>query len=648
MVKEKEKQPSQICLIAPSDTLASRARSMISKSGLSIDVFVGALESAAEIAEQLAEKGTWLFISRRGTKNFLERRLGTTVIDIPVAASDYIPAIQQAREEKGLVAFFTVEEPSDELKTMCYLLHIQAKYYRFSDMKSCERAVSQAVADGVVLGIGGAVSGEYAKKMVLSYITVENSDESIQHALETACQMYQIHIQKEKDKELLQIELERHQNILNYTHDAIIAIDDRGDVRVMNRVARQMINMNGSPVEGRPIEEVLPDTRMHEVLRTGRVESNQLMNINGIMISTNRVPIIVNGKVKGVVATFRDIKSLQNAEQKIRIKLHEKGLTAKYRFADIIGSSEVMQDVKQLAEEFADSQFTVMLYGETGTGKEMFAQSIHNASPRKNGPFVAVNCTALSKSLLESELFGYADGSFTGAKRGGKPGLFEIAHGGTVFLDEIGELPMEFQAQFLRVIQEKEVRRVGGEKVIPVDIRVIGATNRNLVELVEEGMFRRDLFYRLNVLNLTIPGLRDRGNDFLEIGEVIYSKTIVGGRPGGLEEFRRLMKGYQTYEWPGNVRELHNIVERVCLLQKQGVGNGRMVRVLGGMLELERAGGNAKEEMGNNSIGAGRPLEEIALGEIKEAIRRNGGNVSQAAKELGIGRSTLYRKLGKI
>ena len=166
---------------------------------------------------------------------------------------------------------------------------------------------------------------------------------------------------------------------------------------------------------------------------------------------------------------------------------------------------------------FADSSFTVMLYGETGTGKEMFAQGIHNASPRRDGPFVAVNCTALSKSLLESELFGYSDSSFTGAKRGGKPGLFEIAHGGTIFLDEIGELPAEFQAQFLRVLQEKEVRRVGGDTVIPVDIRVIGATNRNLMQRVEEGCFRRDLYYRLNVLAISIPPLRDREDDFLQI-----------------------------------------------------------------------------------------------------------------------------------
>ena len=198
-----------------------------------------------------------------------------------------------------------------------------------------------------------------------------------------------------------------------------------------------------------------------------------------------------------------------------------------------------------------------MLYGETGTGKEMFAQSIHNASPRRDGPFVAINCTALNRNLLESELFGYADSSFTGARRGGKAGLFETAHGGTVFLDEIGELPLEFQAPLLRVLQEKEVRRVGDDTVIPVDIRIIGATNRNLLQLVEEGKFRRDLYYRLNVLSVLVPPLRERGDDYLEIARCIYERVL----PQHTEEeetvFLRVLDRCRSYAWPGTVSYTH-------------------------------------------------------------------------------------------
>lgn len=634
---QKIKDKSEICLIAPTDQLAKRARTIIKQKELNIEVYTAALDGAAEIAEGLMQQGTWLFISRKGTKEFLERKLGITVVDITLAASDYIPAIQKAQKETGKIAFFTVEEPSDELKTICFLLNFQACYYRFSDEASCEKCVDQAISDGTVLGIGGVVSGRYAEKRGLSYFLVESSDEAISHALETASQIYRIHKENEKAKEQLQIQLERYKNILNYTHDAIITINDLGQIEVINKVAEQMISQTETQFEGKLIEDVLPNTKMNEVLRTGKIESNQLMSIKGTMVSTNRVPIIVNNKIKGVVATFRDIKSLQKAEINIRVKLHEKGLVAKYSFSDIIGSSEILNTAKELAQDFADSQFTVMIYGETGTGKEMFAQSIHNASPRKSGPFVAVNCTALSKSLLESELFGYADGSFTGAKRGGKPGVFEIAHNGTVFLDEIGDLPLEFQAQFLRVIQEKEVRRVGGDNIIPVDIRVIGATNRELMELVEEGKFRRDLYYRLNVLNLKIPPLKSRGDDYLQIAEKIYKKSTGIGGQDKQQDFRALMEGYRQYSWPGNVRELHNIVERICLLQKRGLANDKILEAMQMMVSSEQNEVIVlQEKMG---------LSELESERINEALKRNNGNISRTAKELKISRSTLYRKI---
>jgi PAS domain S-box-containing protein len=633
------KNTNKICLIAPTDNLAERAAAIIKAENLPIAVYVAALDDAANLAEKLIATGTWLFISRRGTKNYLERKLNITVIDIPMEASDYIPAIQQARYKKGNIAFFTAEDPSDELKTICFLLDIKACYYRFTDLESCASCVKQAVKEDAILGIGGAVSEQVANEMGLPYIVVENSDQTLKNSLETAIQMYHMHEQNEKDKELLEIKLERYKNILNYTHDAIITIDHTGKIEVINAIAEAMMEESHRPFEGKMIEQVFPQTRMTEILRTGQVESDQLVNINGTIVSTNRVPIIVNQQIKGVVATFRDIKSLQSDERKIRVKLHEKGLTAKYFFHDIIGSSEIIADAKIMARDFADSQFTIMLYGETGVGKEMFAQSIHNASPRRNGPFVAINCTALSKSLLESELFGYADGSFTGAKRGGKPGLFEMAHGGSIFLDEIGELPIEFQAQFLRVIQEKEVRRVGGDSIIPVDIRVIGATNRDLMELVAKGQFRKDLYYRLNVLNLNIPALCKRDNDYMEIAKLIYEKVFPDRTAAQTRQFYYFMEQYQHYDWPGNVRELHNIVERICLLQNRGVSEDKLLTIMKTMIST------------NDSIFSTattvipKALHELELEKITEILQHNNYNISQTAKELKISRSTLYRKL---
>ena len=600
-------------------------------------VEVAELEAAVSLARRLLAEDDYLFISRRGTRDLLRKSLKIQVVNIPGEASDYIPAIQQLRGEQGLIAFFSFEEDiSNELRTICYLLHLKMKHYCFSDSLSCQAAVQQAVADGAAWGLGGVVSERFAKHCDLAYLRVESSDASILHALDTAQQLYITQQENARQQEQLQIQLERYQNILDYTHDAIIAIDEKGRISTTNQIAEQMLQPAQPPFVGRPVEEVLPNTHMTNVLHTGEAEIGQMMNIHGTLVSTNRVPIRVGGQVKGVVATFQDIKTLQTAERNIRIKLHEKGLVAKYRFSDILGRSPAILDAKRLSENFADAQFTVMLYGETGTGKEMFAQSIHNASPRRDGPFVAINCTALNRNLLESELFGYADSSFTGARRGGKAGLFETAHGGTVFLDEIGELPLEFQAPLLRVLQEKEVRRVGDDTVIPVDIRIIGATNRNLLQLVEEGKFRRDLYYRLNVLSVLVPPLRERGDDYLEIARCIYERVL----PQHTEEeetvFLRVLDRCRSYAWPGNVRELTNLVERVSLLLHRGSREEEVVQLLN--VQWQETPPAAPLVPGS----APALLDREA---VQEALRRNGGNLSRTAKTLGVSRSTLYRRL---
>lgn len=631
-----ERHP-KICLISPTEDLARRAKKLVARRGMDVRVEVAELEAAVSLARRLLAEDDYLFISRRGTRDLLRKSLKIQVVNIPGEASDYIPAIQQLRGEQGLIAFFSFEEDiSNELRTICYLLHLKMKHYCFSDSLSCQAAVQQAVADGAAWGLGGVVSERFAKHCDLAYLRVESSDASILHALDTAQQLYITQQENARQQEQLQIQLERYQNILDYTHDAIIAIDEKGRISTTNQIAEQMLQPAQPPFVGRPVEEVLPNTHMTNVLHTGEAEIGQMMNIHGTLASTNRVPIRVGGQVKGVVATFQDIKTLQTAERNIRIKLHEKGLVAKYRFSDILGRSPAIRDAKRLSENFADAQFTVMLYGETGTGKEMFAQSIHNASPRRDGPFVAINCTALNRNLLESELFGYADSSFTGARRGGKAGLFETAHGGTVFLDEIGELPLEFQAPLLRVLQEKEVRRVGDDTVIPVDIRIIGATNRNLLQLVEEGKFRRDLYYRLNVLSVLVPPLRERGDDYLEIARCIYERVL----PQHTEEeetvFLRVLDRCRSYAWPGNVRELTNLVERVSLLLHRGSREEEVVQLLN--VQWQETPPAAPLVPGS----APALLDREA---VQEALRRNGGNLSRTAKTLGVSRSTLYRRL---
>lgn len=635
-----EKPTFKICLLAPTDILTERARSIIAKEHIAAEVKKAALEEAVAYAKEMLAQGPCIFISRGGTYDLLQRHVSAPMVKIPNEASDYVPAFQKIHSQQGVIAFFSSEPVlSNELSAFCTLLKVQIRNYFFFDTQGCEAVVKQAIADGAVCGLGGGVSARFAEELGLPYIRVESSEASILHALETAEQMCQNILQSMRQQEELKIRLERFQNILDYTHDAVIAIDDQGKISVTNQLADQMLLPDQPPFEGQPIGKVLPNTRLPEVLRNGQPEIGQVMNIKGHLVSTNRVPIRVNGQIRGVVATFQDIKTLQNAERNARVKLHEKGLVAKYQFSDILGTSEEIVKAKRLAASFADSQFTVLLYGETGTGKEMFAQSIHNVSPRRDGPFVAINCTALNRDLLESELFGYVSGSFTGAQKGGKIGLFELANGGTIFLDEIGDLPRDFQAPLLRVLQEREVRRIGDDRVVPVDIRVITATNHNLLELVQQGKFRQDLYYRLNVLNVYVAPLRQRGSDYLQIARAFYRKIMPVQVEWEKDAFLRIMDKLRDYSWPGNIRELSNVVERVSLLLHHGSREEDVRSVLFKELYRHQQMRKDKEE-GKETLAAKEPDWIITL-------RKNGGNMSRTAKELGISRSTLYRKLNE-
>ena len=334
----------------------------------------------------------------------------------------------------------------------------------------------------------------------------------------------------------------------------------------------------------------------------------------------------------GVLLTFENIERLQKAEQKIRTKLAAKGLVAKYTFKNILTQNVKMQALVAKAHRYSQVDEAVLLIGETGVGKELFAQSIHNASPRASAPFVAINCAALPENLLESELFGYEEGAFSGARKGGKVGLFELAHKGTLFLDEIGEMSVGLQAKLLRVLQEKEIRRVGGDANIPVDVRIISATNVNIRDKVKQGLFRLDLFYRISLLSIQLPPLREHIDDIPVLFEAFvrrYCEKHDFRMPLILPEAYELLK---TYAWLGNTRELRNVAERLGVLRSGPVVGVAQIREL----DIESTSmvpydGPDVDGSGHNSL-----LREFLLsGLTHEAF----------AKEKGISRSTLWRRL---
>ncbi|MEA5095227.1 MAG: sigma 54-interacting transcriptional regulator [Sedimentibacter saalensis] len=650
------KRVTEISLIAPTIQLAQKTRNIIEQRNEEIDVFVpiskeDTLNDALRIARNLVEQGAKVIISRKGTASaIIESKLNVSVVAINSILSDYIESIEVAKYENGIIAFFSYGEMTDDVKSLCSMLDIKAKYYTFKTDKDCERIVRQSLTDGAVLGIGGVMTQKYSEMYNLKHITIENSEVSITSAIETAKQILQVQKEESKKQNELKVQLERYKAVLNFTHDAIIAVDEKGKVDVINPVAEQIVKTSPGYAVGKNIDEIIHNTSMFDTISNKEKQLNQLMDINGTLVSTNRIPIVVDDKVKGVVATFQDVKVIQENENKIRRSLHEKGLVARYHFRDIKGESDEIKNAISIAKSYASSDSTILIQGETGTGKELFAQSIHNSSSRKSGPFVAINCASLSSNLLESELFGYVEGAFTGAIKGGKIGLFELAHKGTIFLDEIGEIPIEIQAQLLRVLQEKEIRKVGSVVKTPVDVRVITATNRNLIDEMKTKSFREDLYYRIGVLNLTVPPLRERGGDVMLLGRFFFDKYLGSDKTKFLSMFEHIMKRVNSYKWYGNIRELQNFVERISVLMKYH-GNGYdFEQLVSSFISKDYSISNNEDSIEEDQVCIttsvkGNDLNKWEAEKITSALKNNDLSIQKAADALGISRTTLWRKM---
>ena len=617
---------NDICVMAPTLQLAEKAEMLIKQENYqNIDVVVAASgrQETVKCAQTLAAAGAEIIITRKGTRRIVEEVTNLKVVSLNNSLSDYLWMLKErGLHTPGLIAFFSYDPMSSDILQMCEMLEVQTKNYIFKSFADCRGCVEHALKDGAVFSVGGAWTDPWAKRLGLPHVIVENSVETILNALESATQLRRVQVEEAEKQCLFKTQSEMYQAVLDFTHDAILAIDENGRIQVLNPPAERIMGCRAADSVGQPVEAVLPNTLLPDVLESGEKQLDQIMQIHQTLCNTNRIPILVDGQRRGVVATFQDVKQLQNSEQKIRLKLHEKGLVAKYAFNDILGDSPAIRSTIQIARSYAASRASVLILGETGTGKELFAQSIHNASDRRDGPFVAINCAAVSNSLLESELFGYEAGSFTGASRGGREGVFELAHGGTLFLDEIGEIPRETQVELLRVLQEKEIRRVGGSRVIPVDVRINAATNKDLLQETVEGRFREDLYYRLDVLDLKLPPLRERGDDVKILGLHLFRQLPGGKDPIMQSQFLYLLEQVGPYQWYGNIRELQNFVERANILMRNSGASSVTVSDI-----LRRRAEPAPE-----------PCQETESRDrraIEAALHNHPGSLADAARNLG-------------
>lgn len=436
--------------------------------------------------------------------------------------------------------------------------------------------------------------------------------------------------------------------ILETVYDGILVVSKEGYITMISKTYEKFLGVDGQDVIGKHVTDVVENTRMHIVAKTGIAEIADVQKIKGNYMIASRIPIIKKGEVVGAVGKvlFRNVDDLNDLYKKISLMEQEieeykgelkKINRAKYTFANIIGVSKRISKTKDLAEKASHTDSNVLILGESGTGKELLAHAIHNESSRNFGPFIKVNCAAIPSELLESELFGYEEGAFTGAKKGGKIGKFELADGGTIFLDEIGDMPLFMQSKLLRVIQEREIERVGATGTKRISVRIIAATNKNLEEMVARGEYRQDLYYRLNVFTILAPTLRERPEDIALLSKYFLYNLNNKYHKNIKEISDKAMNHLIKYTWPGNVRELENVVERAMNLVD-----------MSDVIDVEHL---PQKIIGNQYVKSIKNLKDILAKAEKEAIiesiRVSNGNKTKAAGLLGIGRTTFYEKLEK-
>ncbi|TQW74456.1 AAA family ATPase, partial [Clostridioides difficile] len=520
----------------------------------------------------LVEKGAQAIIGRGGGYSLVIDTVNVPVIPMNMKSTDLLRAIEIAKKySKKVVLILGDNEVSFDYVGWRNVISTEITEEWFESKYEIRSKVVKYIdqKDEVVI-VGGGLACSFARQYGIDSVFATASDESIREAVEYCKKLLDTLGEEKFNNEVLR-------NILDGIKDGVIAIDSNGSIILYNESAKNMLKVERKCALNKYILDVFPKMEwMLDCLHEKEdVEDRKIRNINNLIVNTRTTLIKVDNSTYGVLGIIQDITKLQNLERKIRFDLNQKGLYARYTFDDFLFKDKLTKEFIEEAKKIGKSDYTTLLYGESGSGKEIIAHSIHNISKRKDRPFVAINCATIAENLLESELFGYEEGAFTGARKGGKRGLFELAHGGTLFLDEINSLSFNIQTKLLRVIEERQIMRIGSDYIIPLDIRIIAATNESLTEKIVMGTFRADLFYRLSSLEINIPPLRDRREDIIPLFNNFVNEVLKDDGLNGInsidENFvltKDEMDKLYNYSWPGNVRELKTIAQKYVVTGK--------------------------------------------------------------------------------
>jgi len=616
-----------IGFIAPNKRISDSAYRVLKDEILEKKLIVSLLKDGDIVkqAEALIKKGAEAIIARGGTyREIVNSKLSVPVVQLLYNTQDILYSINHARKLGEKVVLILTSSTVFDIDEWKEILNIDLDIIRFDDMEELAdiiMSVFKKYPNPVI--IGGAITCAKADKIGLKHVEIDNSDATIAGTYERVQEIMGLILEDNKHIQLLSA-------VLNNVNDGIVVINNNGLVEHINNNILKFFPCDSAKCINKKFEDMFPELSFSLSALKDIEISNQIIKKGKFILNVNAAAFHNEGNQLGVVCTVQDLTEIQRLEENLRHKLNPKGLSSKYTFEKIYTNNRKMKDVIESAKEFSKTESTILIYGESGTGKEMFAQSIHNYSDRKNAPFVAVNCGALSENLLESELFGYVEGAFTGARKGGKQGLFELAHKGTIFLDEINSIPLEVQSSFLRIIEEKEVMRLGSDYVIPLDVRVIVASNENLIKMVEHGEFRRDLFYRLNVLEIKIPTLKERQDDIIPLFNMFLKEY--NAKMTVPEE---LVVRLKEHRWKGNIRELRNIAERYALLKDR--------MSFDFLNESNNDSEFVTEDLKIDLKVLNKTVEELVI----ESLINKGISKNEISSILGISRTALWKKINQ-
>ncbi|MGQ7933905.1 propionate catabolism operon regulatory protein PrpR [Paraburkholderia sp. D1E] len=580
---------------------------------------------------------------------YLKTRVSVPVVLINPTGFDVMHALARARRDGAKVALVTHGDTPDEVRRFTAAYGIDVTLASYQSAQDAESVVLDLRDRGIDVVVGPGLVTDLAASAGMGAVFLY-SRASVRAAFDTALEVAQA-TRRET------VRRQRLDNLLQHLRDGVVALDAQGRVEAMNQRLATVLGIDATNAVGRALLDLAPDL-------AGSLpdsDGDTFCTVRGVSYVVHRGPLASSTSAAGTVLTFQESRAVERLDRTLRSRQRVQQFSARYRLDDIVGAADSIERVRTLVQRYAKSDATVLILGESGTGKEMVAQSMHQLSARRDFAFVAINCGAFPEALLESELFGYEEGAFTGARKGGKAGLIEVAHRGTLFLDEIAEMPLSLQSRLLRVLQEREVVRLGSTEPTRVDIRVVAATHRALTEGIEAGSFRADLYYRLNILSIALPPLRERPTDLLPLAVELLLQAAsreprLAARLPDANAARRVLatlsEPLKRYAWPGNVRELQNVIERIAV----ELADADMDTDSNGTAEtlftpdvLRTVAPEIFEQPHARTKKAALTLRErsrhVEADEIRTALAACDGDRDAVCQALGISKTTLWRKL---